>query len=271
MYDLPLAVMNFGEAYSHRELLERIRPMVHHIVGRARLLLAQTRHCAESYRLLGLSPAVEVIPIGIDMAPFETLPPQSEAAASFGLPPNGPVVAFLGRMVEDMGLPTLLEAVPSILNRVPDASVLIAGGRGDLTQDAEATAGQWAGRVVVAPDLPDARLAAVYAAAAVVAVPTRSARACGSLTAAEAMGAGRAVVATSVGGIPEYVADGETGRLVPAGHPAALAEAIIGLLGDPGEARRMGDRGRQRAVRLFDTRRTNPRFEAAFRRAAGLP
>ncbi len=64
----------------------------------------------------------------------------------------------------------------------------------------------------------------------------------------EAMAAGRPVVATDVGGVPEIVAHGETGLLVPARNPAALAAALVVLLRDPARARRMGEAGRRRVL-----------------------
>jgi glycosyltransferase involved in cell wall biosynthesis len=67
----------------------------------------------------------------------------------------------------------------------------------------------------------------------------------------EAMAAGKPVVATRVGGIPEAVVHGETGLLVPPADPGALAEAILALLGDPGRAGAMGRAGRDRVVKKF--------------------
>jgi glycosyltransferase involved in cell wall biosynthesis len=67
----------------------------------------------------------------------------------------------------------------------------------------------------------------------------------------EAMAAGLPVAATAVGGVPEAVVDGETGILVPPRDPAALAEAVVELAGDPGRRSRMGASGRRRAT-LFD-------------------
>ncbi len=64
----------------------------------------------------------------------------------------------------------------------------------------------------------------------------------------EAMAAGRAVVSTDVGGVPEAVADGESGILVPAHNPATLAGALVSLLRDPERARRMGEAGRRRVL-----------------------
>jgi glycosyltransferase involved in cell wall biosynthesis len=67
----------------------------------------------------------------------------------------------------------------------------------------------------------------------------------------EAMAAAKPVVATDVGGTNEAVAHGETGLLVPARQPEALAGAINSILGDPGLARRFGTAGRARAQREF--------------------
>lgn len=67
----------------------------------------------------------------------------------------------------------------------------------------------------------------------------------------EAMAAGRPVVATAVGGIPEVVVHGETGLLVPPGDPVALADALRELLAHPERARELGARGRARAHGKF--------------------
>jgi glycosyltransferase involved in cell wall biosynthesis len=75
----------------------------------------------------------------------------------------------------------------------------------------------------------------------------------------EAMAAGLPVVATDVGGLSELVVDGETGILVPAADPKALAEAVERLLLDPELRRRFGTASRRRAERRFDL----PRFRDA--------
>jgi len=67
----------------------------------------------------------------------------------------------------------------------------------------------------------------------------------------EAMACGTAVVGSKVGGIPEVVADGQTGLLVPPGDPAALAQAVNELVTDERQAAEMGRRGRARAEAEF--------------------
>jgi starch synthase len=101
----------------------------------------------------------------------------------------------------------------------------------------------------------------------------------------EAMACQAAVVATATGGIPEVVADGETGVLVPieqvpdgSGNPvdpgrftADLAAAITGLLEDPARAAAMGEAGRRRAVEHFSWSTIADRTMQLYRSVAGLP
>jgi glycosyltransferase involved in cell wall biosynthesis len=72
-----------------------------------------------------------------------------------------------------------------------------------------------------------------------------------SLTLLESMGYGIPVVATSVGGNPELVVEGETGYLVPVNNRSLLADRIVKLLVNPELRRRMGEEGRRRIERKF--------------------
>jgi glycosyltransferase involved in cell wall biosynthesis len=80
----------------------------------------------------------------------------------------------------------------------------------------------------------------------------------------EAMGHGLPVVSTDVAGIPEEVADGETGRVVPPADDAALAEAIADVLRDRDRARAMGAAGRRRLQTEFTVERMTARMRAVW-------
>jgi glycosyltransferase involved in cell wall biosynthesis len=67
----------------------------------------------------------------------------------------------------------------------------------------------------------------------------------------EAMACGRPVVAYDGGGVPEMISDGDTGVLAPSGDLAALTDGIGGLLADEALRARIGERARERALRLF--------------------
>ena len=85
----------------------------------------------------------------------------------------------------------------------------------------------------------------------------------------EAMAAGVAVVASAVGGVPEAVADGETGLLVPPRDIAALARALGGLAGDPARVAAIGAAGRRRAEERFDIAAFQRAHVELYRRALG--
>jgi glycosyltransferase involved in cell wall biosynthesis len=83
----------------------------------------------------------------------------------------------------------------------------------------------------------------------------------------EAMAAGRAIVASSAGGMAEIIDDGRTGVLVPPRDPAAIAKAILGLLNDPAKAADMGIAARAQALTTYGPDMIGPLHEASLRRA----
>jgi glycosyltransferase involved in cell wall biosynthesis len=83
----------------------------------------------------------------------------------------------------------------------------------------------------------------------------------------EGMAAGKPVVATNGGGVPEIVENGKTGVLVPMGDARAMADAICQILADPAWAQEMGARGRQRVIDHFTVQQTARRVEAVYAEA----
>jgi glycosyltransferase involved in cell wall biosynthesis len=103
----------------------------------------------------------------------------------------------------------------------------------------------------------------VFGAADVVAVPSTAPDPLPG-SAVEAAAAGCAVVASAHGGLPEIIRDGETGRLVPPGDPAALAQAAAELLDDPGQRDRLGARAREEVRRRFAAGRLLDEIQALY-------
>ena len=91
------------------------------------------------------------------------------------------------------------------------------------------------------------------------------------MVALEAMERARPVIASAVGGLPEIVADGETGIVVPPADAEALAEAIVALAGDLPRAAEMGAAARVRALDEFTPERCVERVEALYQRALAPP
>jgi glycosyltransferase involved in cell wall biosynthesis len=87
----------------------------------------------------------------------------------------------------------------------------------------------------------------------------------------EGMAAGKPIVATKGGGVPEIVVDGETGLLVPMGQAAPMADALMRLLADPAMAQSMGRAGRQRVSDQFTIQHTARKVEAIYGKLLSQP
>ncbi|HVS03008.1 MAG TPA: glycosyltransferase family 4 protein [Thermoanaerobaculia bacterium] len=188
---------------------------------------------------------VLLVPNGTALAPRVALAPGDSAERK---------VVAVGRMVPKKGFGELLEAAPRILERFPDARIVLGGG-GDLLARLAARAEQLGvgDRVLFPGPLSHHQALELIATAAVFVMPSvrdPSGNVDGlPIVVLEAMAAGKPVVASAVSGLPLAVDDGRTGRLVPERDPAALADAVCELLADPERAARMGAEGRRRIER----------------------
>jgi glycosyltransferase involved in cell wall biosynthesis len=188
---------------------------------------------------------VVVEPLGIEDLPAQppALPPAT--------PEAGPQVLFVGRFEPRKGIDVLFEAIPAVLERVPQARFRLVGdsslpgpdGRGwHEAFFATPRGAACAGRVEVDGMLGDAALQEAYAAADLFVAPSRFESF--GLVFVEAMRAGKPVIGCDAGGMPEIIQPGVNGLLVPPGDSAALADAIVDLLGNAQERARMGQAGR---------------------------
>jgi type III pantothenate kinase len=174
-------------------------------------------------------------------------------------PENGLTVLYVGRIERAKGILVLAKAIPEIIKRVPQARFLIAGydrstprgtsQRAELEQQF-AGAGA-AANVEFLGVVEQSKLPALYQRADVCVVPALQYESF-SYTCAQAMAAGKPVVATRIGGISETVNDGLTGLIVEPGEPSQLAEAIVQLLNDGERRAAMGRAGREKVLREFD-------------------
>ena len=116
--------------------------------------------------------------------------------------------------------------------------------------------------VTVLYDLPHAAVMAAWLRSTIGVVPSVFPDPCPT-TAIEAMAAGVPVIATRVGGLPDIVADGETGRLVEVNDVTGLGAALVDLHNDPKSRLRMSNAGRERA-RLFMAKSVIDRLEEIY-------
>lgn len=194
---------------------------------------------------------IVVIYNGLDLTRFDLNGAAPEALERLNL------VALRGRPVVTMVAnfeyrvkdhPMLLRAAQRVKTEVPDAMFVIAG-EGELRAETEKLAGElgltecclFIGRCASVPDL--------LAASDVCVLSSQAEGFSNSIL--EYMAAGRAVVATNVGGASEAIVEGETGYLVNTGDDRAMAERLISLLRDPEKRKAMGVNARNRVEQQF--------------------
>jgi glycosyltransferase involved in cell wall biosynthesis len=226
--------------------------MAHYLVSaRQDLIIAISDHIARFTVSRGVRDPARVRRVYHGLEPTVTQALERDGQgirADLGLAPDDFLVGNVGRLALQKGQRHLIAAMPLLLERVPRAHAVIAGG-GDLEEylrDLSLEVGVSDRVHVLGPrrDVP-----ALMHAIDVFAMP--SIWEGFGLVLLEAMAAGCPIVASRVATIPEVVVDGETGLLVPAGDPVALAEAIADLAHDSVRARRMGEAGRQRLRQQF--------------------
>lgn len=180
---------------------------------------------------------------------------------------TGPVALFFGTWTAYKGIDVLLDSLPEVRRRVPDARVVLAGGVAEVDLPALLRRAEQIGGVQARPGyVPREQIPELFGAARVVVAPYR--RASQSGVAHLAYTFERPVVATTVGDIPQVVRDGETGLLVPPGDPSALAEALVSLLTDPQRAHRLGAAGGRWLAAEASWKRVAERVDAGLEQAA---
>jgi len=179
---------------------------------------------------------ITIMPNGVDLTLFGTpLARDPHLAAQLGLG-EGPVIGFLGSFYPYEGLDDLIAAMPAIVAAQPDARLLlVGGGPAESALRALADASPAAHAIRFVGRVPHHDIDRYYALVDVVCYPRKAMRLTDLVTPLkplEAMAQGKLVAASSVGGHRELIEDGVTGTLFAPDDPAALAQAIAGLLGN---------------------------------------
>ena len=214
------------------------------------ILASCSAEAAQLEQFYGARPErIEIVPPGVDHA-FFSPGDQRGARTALDLPPDRPVLLFVGRIQPLKGLDVAVTALAALPHR--DAVLVAVGGPSGPSGEVElARVHELArelgveDRVRYVPPQPHHLLSTYYRAADVCVVPSRSESF--GLVALEAAACGTPVVAAAVGGLATIVEDGTTGLLIEGRDPAAFADAIAGLLADPARARAMGAAGAARA------------------------
>jgi len=202
------------------------------------------------------------IPGGVDSELFRPVAADGDLTARLA---GRRILLYVGRFVPLKNLPMLIEAFATVRKRCPEAALVMVG-EGALHGQIQ----QQVGRLGLSEDVtflghqPQSRLPGLYAASEVVLLSSSFDNSPNCVL--EANACERPVVATRVGGVPRYVTDGENGLLAEPGDADGFAEAILRLLDQPEQARRMGLAGRRRVVERHSWRKSAERLLALYER-----
>lgn len=197
---------------------------------------------------IALPSKIFVMPLGTDLTPFQELPIRGVLRKKLGIADNIKCVGIVARLVAIKRLDVFLRAAQHVLSLRRDVHFVIVGG-GELEHDLKVLAHELGVAVQVTflgfyPDLRE-----VYADCDLM-VLTSDDEGC-PITLIEAMACGKAMVATSVGGVPDVVQDPATGRLAPRADFLAIGRLIHELLESPEIISAMGQRARELAFAKY--------------------
>jgi glycosyltransferase involved in cell wall biosynthesis len=193
---------------------------------------------------------VKVIPYGIESEKFRSQTNTESFKAKYNCS-NSIIILSVGRLNYQKGFQFLIKAMPDVLQKVPNAKLIIVGegeDRSFLIKLAESL--KISGSVIFTGGLPQAELPNAYSAASLFVLPSLFESFGISLI--EAQASGKPVIGTKSGGAPEALIEGKTGLLVNPGNPKALSEAILRILTDNALAFEMGIKGKAFVESQFD-------------------
>ena len=260
----------FGEIYDNPEFIKGAFSLFNKLIHIPEGVFASSKHCASSFKKLGIERHIEPVYYGIELNRFASCEALGgKMRAELKVECDEVLVLYMGRFTIDMGLSSVLELIPSLIENDPKIKFLLAGAKGELSQEAKNMAETYPDKVFIQNNVPFDDQPAIYSAADFVLAPTRDQHACMGMSIKEAMATKKAVIGSISGGIPEAIVHGETGILVPLAadtnvDTAKLKEAII-LLSQNQEIREQyGLAGFKRAEKMFSSETTIERMIGYF-------
>ncbi len=233
--DIPLIVtLQEGKDLAHQPFLTRFfRRLILQSADSVTVISGYLRNF-----VMHLEPDVHVtvIPNGVDTEKFTRLPDGQEVESEKLKVGGQHTVISVSRLVPKNGLEDLIRAMPFVQERFPDAKLVLIGD-GPLREKLQAVSYKLQAHVEFTGFVPYERLPAYLGAADIFVRPSLS-EGLGSAF-LEAMAAGVPVVASSVGGIPDFLTDGQTGLFCAPGDPQDIAEKVLKLLNEPDLARQL--------------------------------
>jgi glycosyltransferase involved in cell wall biosynthesis len=199
----------------------------------------------------------EVVPNGVIPREYRRTVDVEQVKREYGVPAGAPLIFFIGRLMHQKGPDLLLDGVPTVLEEYPDAHILVAG-EGMMLASLQLRVRGLPVRFL--GPISDAEYVRLLNSADLVVIPSRNEPF--GLVLLEAWSASRAVVATNVGGLSENI-DHLVDGVKVAVSPAAIAQGINRVIGDPSRLRALGTEGRRKIETRF-------RWDAIAHQLAGV-
>ncbi len=253
---------NIFEGYFSKAMTRLFVAMERYAARRTDRIVELTPGGIEKHLEQGIGRREQYVTIfsGIDLTPFDlVIARREETRRALGVEPEAYLVGAVGRLEPIKGFSHFITAARIIAQRLPEARFIVAG-HGALAADLRAQSADLGDRVRwlgLREDVPD-----LMAAMDVFVLPSLN-EGMGRVL-LEAGAAGTPVVATSVGGVPDIIRNGETGILTPPRDPEAMAEAIVTLERDPARRRAMGLKARERVAPAYGLDRMVAQIEALY-------
>ncbi len=265
-----LVLTVFGEVYDNPDFFAGRKEFAERFLARPYAVASSSKHCACSFaKVIGISREIEPVYYGIDLQRFSVPGLRDTYRADLGVMPDEVLLVYMGRFSEEMGIGRVIDVGPELLAQFPKVKLLLAGAKGPLAGAAATLAQQYPDRVRILHDVPFDLQPSIYSASDVVLAPSADQHACMGMSIKEAMAAGRPVVGSRAGGIPEAIVHEKTGYLVPLDDTrhidaVELCQYISLLASNPALRESMGVAARQRAEAIFSMEQTIDRMGEIF-------
>jgi PEP-CTERM/exosortase A-associated glycosyltransferase len=250
------------------------RSLENHVIARADSVITICDGLRNDLIARGFPPGrIAIMPNGVDLDLFGMPPePDPALAQELGLG-HGPVIGFIGSFYDYEGIDDLIAAMPILIERQPDARLLLVGG-GPRAEALQQQAGQSPARHAIrfAGRVPHDQVERYYALCDIMAYPRKASRLTELVTPLkplEAMAQGKLVAASDVGGHRELMEDGVTGTLFAPDDPVACGDALAALLARRDRWPEMRDTARAHVALRHDWARNARRYQDVYQAVLG--
>jgi glycosyltransferase involved in cell wall biosynthesis len=263
---VPLVITYQSDVVKQRLRAALFRPFERALYAQAAaIVLTSPTYAAGSQFLARYASRTQVVPMGIDLAPYlEPSDADRAEAAAIKARYRGPIWLGCGRLIYYKGFPVAVRA----LTRVPGTLLLVGDGPARAALEAEAQALGVRDRVVFLGAMPYQQIVPYYLAADAFWFPSIARSEAFGLVQVEAMACGCPVINAAIpdSGVAWVSQHDVSGLTVPVDDPVALADAATRLMTEPGLRDRLGASARERAAHEFDHRVMAERSLAVYRR-----